>query len=381
MKYLFCLLTALTLSLPISLELFFPSWEVHLGGVTKQQKTLSFSLEKFFNGSYQQKFEKWFIRSLGVRSLLVKTDNQINYSLFSQLSSSRGGKALLGKDGHLIEKIYLKRAQGALTPKKKKLLEKVREIRKLNRLLLERNTTLIILVSANKPSTYPEIIPYSYAVPKRFISEYRGAKFLISALRDASIPVVSGAEIFEKITDKERKLLFAKTGTHWSELGSCYALSGLINTIREIDLEFKGALTCKTDGYRDFPLPIDRDLLSVANLWFPEKLIAKAPKVLRETISQPKNQRSSILFVGTSYLWSLFHHLNKTPFFSERDMYYYFKRSVPYPRGKERKIERSDPKWVQRALKHRYIVLEVNEAFPHRLGYGFPKRAVRALEQ
>ncbi|MCB0333126.1 MAG: hypothetical protein KDD55_06475, partial [Bdellovibrionales bacterium] len=136
-------------------------------------------------------------------------------------------------------------------------------------------------------------------------------------------------------------------------------------------------LTCSIDGKRTTPLQIDRDLLSVANLWFPQQLIQPTAKVVRSFDAQPQENQERILFVGTSFLWSLFHHLDKAPFFRERDMYYYFKRSFPFPHGKITPIKREQPRWIARALKSKYIVLEVNEGFIHRLGYGFPKRMLR----
>ncbi|MCB0334362.1 MAG: hypothetical protein KDD55_12730, partial [Bdellovibrionales bacterium] len=163
-KLLFPLLTFCFLSFPLLTELIAPQWEQTLGGVTKERKRPSLSLESFTSGKFQTRFEKWLLNSLGIRAPLVKTDNQLNYSLFSQLFSSTKGKAILGNDGHLIEKSYLLRAQGALYPKKKALEQKIQEVTALHHLLEAKGKFLIVLISANKPALHPEVTPEIYTI-------------------------------------------------------------------------------------------------------------------------------------------------------------------------------------------------------------------------
>ena len=233
-----------------------------------------------------------------------------------------------------------------------------------------------MLVSANKPAIYPELIPRRYLISPKPTPQVDALAFMETGLKELGIPLVNIPSIFQNAAPHVERKLFAPTGTHWNELGSCLALAELAKTIRNVDPNFDGSLTCEVKGERVIPLTMDRDLLSVANVWFPKWLIQPTQKVRRELVVQPEEKRESILFVGTSFLWALFHHLDKASFFSERDMYYYFKRSVPFPRGKQEPIKKNDPKWLMRALRHRYVVLEVNQAFLHRLGHGFPKRFI-----
>ncbi|MCB0328894.1 MAG: hypothetical protein KDD70_04505 [Bdellovibrionales bacterium] len=368
----------MTLFVPLLFEVVAIEWHVELGGVTKKKKeALEFSLENFRRGEFQNRFEKWFTRKLDIRPALIKTDNQINYELFSQLSSSERGKAILGNDGHLIEKIYIKRAQGAFTPKRQKLLSKVKELKKTQRILQQYNIPLLILISTNKPSFYNEVIPNNYRVPQRLVGDYSPLQFFTEQLNNAGIPFIDSREFLKSEASSFNDKFFAQTGTHWNELGSCLITSKLYSTMHELLLGFDAKLECQVRGQRKLPLPMDRDLLSVTNLWTPEKLVHPAPLVKRAFQEPSHAPRPSVLFVGTSYLWALFYNIDKANAFSKRDMYYYFKRSVPSPRGTERPIDRSDPIWVKRALTHNLVVLEVNEVFLHRIGYGFPKMLLK----
>jgi hypothetical protein len=374
------LLMLVTFAAPLVLQLAFPHFNVSLGGVTKKKKLPPLSVESLFEGKFQQRFERWFTRKLGTRAVLIKTDNQLNYDLFSQISSSRRGKAILGLQDHLIEKAYLKRGQGARGRMPKKITAKVQELKRLQKRLSARNIPILILISPNKPSLYPEVIPPTHRVPPELVQEPRPLEIFIEKLETAGIPYINGHELLEKQKENFAYPLFLQTGTHWSELGSCIAARELTARTRELVPHFNSSLTCAVDGPREYPLPMDRDLLSVANLWTPDRFVQPAGKVIRE-VTHNNEKEFSALFVGTSFLWALFYNLDKANLFEHRDMYYYFKRSFPSPRGHEQQIKQDDPKWLTRALTHDLIIFEVNEAFPQRTGYGFPKKMLRYLQK
>jgi hypothetical protein len=68
--------------------------------------------------------------------------------------------------------------------------------------------------------------------------------------------------------------------------------------------------------------------------------------------------------------------------FAHRDFLYYFKRLVPYPNGKVRAFEKKDDLAMEKLLSlSDVVVLEINEAFVHKTGYGFLERALEVLEE
>jgi hypothetical protein len=83
------------------------------------------------------------------------------------------------------------------------------------------------------------------------------------------------------------------------------------------------------------------------------------------------SQRPRLLIIGTSFCWELFRSLDRARVFAHRDFLYYFKRLVTYPQGKNRPFTKADLDIEQLVLLSDVVVVEVNEAFVHRTGYGF----------
>lgn len=376
----FIVVIYLLLVIPLSYQLLFFSSKEKLGGVENKSKFPLLSYNTITNGSFQREFDNWLSKNLLFRSVLIKTDNQINVSIFNQFSSSISGKAIIGKDRQFIEKAYIKRAQGALAPKKEKLIEKLQEVINFKNSLEKRGIKLFIFISANKPATYPDIIPERFKVDRGAIADYKPAQFLAEYLESNGIAVINIPEYFKTVEKDKHSYLFAKSGTHWSTYGSCLALVKLLEKIKEQDKSFNAKFNCKIDGYNNKPQKIDQDLLSLANIWFQDSLLEKAPQVSFTAKKGGDFQKSRVLFVGTSFLWSIFYHLDQADLFSVRDMYYYFRRSFSYPSNEIKKISRDDDIWLGRALEARYIILEVNEAFPHRLGYKFHIKMLKYSE-
>ena len=54
-----------------------------------------------------ERIETWLKQNIGFRGTFVKTDNQINFSLFNEFSRSHPRKIILGKDKQLFEEPYI----------------------------------------------------------------------------------------------------------------------------------------------------------------------------------------------------------------------------------------------------------------------------------
>ena len=90
----------------------FGKWlpEPTVSGVTTNTGTPVISLSSWFSGLFQESVENWFNARIGFRGFWVKTYNQINFSLFRQVTartSSPGTRIILGKDNYLFEKWYV----------------------------------------------------------------------------------------------------------------------------------------------------------------------------------------------------------------------------------------------------------------------------------
>ena len=63
----------------------------------------------WFSGTYQEKFDKYIEQNLGLRPLLVRLNNQIDFSLFRKANAEG---VLIGKNGYLFENDYIRAFQG-----------------------------------------------------------------------------------------------------------------------------------------------------------------------------------------------------------------------------------------------------------------------------
>src|SRR5262249_55495764 len=96
--------------------------------------------------------------------------------------------------------------------------------------------------------------------------------------------------------------------------------------------------------------------------------------------------RPRLLFVGTSFVWTLTDLLHEKDACERLDVYYYFKSRIRYPCG--RPTEPPQPREPLDALRldlaeelrgYDAALLEIDEGFLDRPGSGFPEAALRAL--
>ena len=78
----------LLLLLPTAQMTFKPFRLVPLNGAEIRPERPAFSWHSFISGEFQKQFDDWFSTVLGFRGHLVRSDNQLNFSLFRELSSA-----------------------------------------------------------------------------------------------------------------------------------------------------------------------------------------------------------------------------------------------------------------------------------------------------
>lgn len=159
--------TALHLLRP---ELALP--EPRLGGVVKPIPRPVFSLKSWWDGRFQEQVEGqgqtekgepregWIDRHVGFRSVWIKTDNQINFSLFRELPTHAGPQPItLGKDNWLYEDDYVNSFIGFEVVPKRHLQQYASYLKELQDDLQKRNITMLLVVSPSKAAHYPEYLP------------------------------------------------------------------------------------------------------------------------------------------------------------------------------------------------------------------------------
>jgi len=339
------------------------------------------SRSAFLSEQYQRSFESWLSRNIGFRAYFVRTDNQINFSLFHEISSNYASPLVLGKDNVLFEKLYIDALNGDGYVSDKNLRRITRRVRRLQELLEKRGVTLLIFLTPSKAGIYPEKIPPQYLSPDRPPDEQSNYARLASMLKESDVNLLDARALLQEWKNTAEQPLFARGGTHWTQLTACRVSESLMDRLRPLAPEIP-ALRCTPLESRSVPDPFDRDLADLCNLRDSSPLYETLlyPAV-EPNLSDPPPGRPKMLFVGGSFLWSVFFYLDAFQVYSERDMFYYYSRRFHYPGNIVTPINRKELNWDDDVFGHQFIVIEVNEANIQNLGSGFVEDALSKLKE
>lgn len=368
-KFYIGLFLALLLT-PVASFLFQAQVTEDLGGVTNEKREIHFTLESAVKGDLQRKVEKQLKRSLPIWPSLVRIDNQINYSVFDQTSNNYGTTVVKGLDGHLIEKAYLRSANKIKPASANRLESRIKEIRRFQEVVKSKGKAFLLVISPNKPSLYPELIPNAFRIPGE-AARKSSYDLALPMLLHEGIEVLDGHAFLESRKASYPLPFFASSGTHWNSFAACLVTNEIMRRVSEQTGKITRRVACDPFSERTVPAPRDRDLVQLANLWWPESSYSPTLEPLNETIIPTGSEQPTMLFVGTSFLWSLMDYFDQHRLSNNLVMWYYFKRAVRFPGGSTKPLDPAAINWPEQVFSRDAIILEVNEAFIHKAGYGF----------
>ncbi|MDY0280859.1 MAG: hypothetical protein RBR35_09895, partial [Salinivirgaceae bacterium] len=169
-KYLLYSLFLALVSFPF-VQMLLPIVHVKpLKGAVVNAEMPSFNISSWFNGEYQDEFEKYVNDHIGFRPWFVKVHNQIQFSLFKEATASG---VIRGKDDYLYELNYIKAYNGDDFIGSQEIIEKVKNIKWLQDKLSELNKTLLIFIAPGKGCFYPEYFPDKFIKPVTDSTNYK----------------------------------------------------------------------------------------------------------------------------------------------------------------------------------------------------------------
>ncbi len=338
-----------------------------------------FSLKAFIGEDFQKKTHSWLSQRFGFRGHLVRTDNQINYSLFKEISSNSGTTVIVGKDDVLFEKLYIDSANGRFHIPVNRLGFVARQILRLQRLLEARGKTFLVMISPSKASVYQEYIPDNFLRDRsRSVSRESTDEFVRLLAENGVKHLDTRALIHEWKKDSEYPV-FPKGGVHWTEFSACRAGVALYTRLKEISGKDIRVMRCNPTFVTDILSPFDRDLADLTNVWNPKVFYSPLPYVDTKEFVPDEGIQPRMLFVGGSFLWAILEQSERQKIYQSRDFFYYYQRRFRYPEGKETKVKDEVLEWKDDILKNDFFVLEVNEAYLHHVGMGFVRDAIKRI--
>jgi len=354
-----------------------------LGGVQNKVKKPKISRKAFTEGEFQKEFDQWFTKNLGFRGPAVRSENQLNFSLFGDMSSKSSSNIVLGRDNFLFELAYI-HSYNRNYPMGEAVINNVAD--KLRTLQLQLKQKLgvafALVITPSKPEIYPEMVPDSFIHPSREkrVSDYEIFKRIAPT---KGLNVVDGVEISKKLKEETGYFVFAPGGVHWGYWTACEVGNEVINSLEQQMGKSLQKLDCGPAEFRDRPFHADRDLLNLANLWDESFWARPVPYPnLKKMVYNPESYHPTVLMVGDSFAWNPLRFFDKDAIFRKRKFLYYYSTeynfwttgSVEKPKkNKSKKNHKGKIKldWKTTFSDRDAVVIFVNQSVLHSTGLGF----------
>lgn len=372
------LLFGLALFLPLiqSSVRVFPRLPLH--GAELPPERPVWSWRGWFDGTYAERYEKSHAARLSLRTHLVRTDNQISYSLFGQVAKRTGTTVVLGRDGWLYEGTYIDRHNQPPDISEEQLNRRVGEARRLQELLLKRGIGFMVVLAPSKVTIYPEFLREGALTRAR---DAPGAyERTIPALEAADVRTLDARKLFLKWKPDSEFPLFPHTGTHWSYAAVARVTDELLRGLGEQTGKAFPEIVLTGLRRGGDPNREENDLGALLNLWSWRRLAKTRIEAVIE-VRQPANRPPPrLLFVGDSFAHTINRFLDRHHVVARQDLLYYFNRRFSYPGKNEEPIDRKSFPLRDEILACDAVVLVFNEYWLPDIGFGFLELAIGALE-
>ena len=186
------------------------------------------SAASWLDGSFQEQYGKRRDVRLGLRDYLVKTNNQIHYSLFRRVVSTTGTDVVIGKNNWLYEMNYIEKLNTATTRDGSLIEARVRRLRALQDKLEKLGIAFVFVIAPTKAEVYQEYVPEALRkdpLPSDAATDYRQAT---ASLKKHGVHYLDCHLLF---LDEKREggyHLFGPSGTHWNKYGAYLVWKNLV---------------------------------------------------------------------------------------------------------------------------------------------------------
>ena len=378
-QWLCVVLTALFLLFPLANDLFEIVPEPVPAGLQGAPAALQYSRAALEKRVWQRRLETRAKKESGLWLFLLKAGNEIYRLLFGQISSFNDGSILLGNEEHLLQTAHLAAFNHRRASPVKKMRARLLVFKKLQDEMKARGKALIMLISPNAMELYPELLPEDFRDPGRETrqSDYDRARQLLDEL---GIIYVDAFELLNSQKGRYPFRFIARSGSHWNDVASCLSLKAIDEKLRSVGLPHFREFSCERWHMEDLPKGKDRDLLKIANLLLPDRLLDPTPYVDIEYKEPEQTNPPRVLLVGTSYLFALTDHLHYWGLTKDLLLYFYYRQWRPGARRNFNLIRKDLLDWND-LLSRDIIIVNAGMASPLSLGYGFVDDTVKKWEK
>ncbi len=393
----FVVVFVLLLCLPKLQRVFHIFPRVYLGGSEAEPYQPPLAWGTWLDGSFQAACEQRYIWRFSFRGYLVRTWNQLQYSLFDRQPARGGTEVVIGRNRWLYEKNYIRDYNRPAKTPLPELRARVARLRRFQDLLQTNGIACLLVIAPSKVEIYPEYVPPGWLAPDRAArrTDYDN---LVPLLNELGIHYIDAHRDFLERKQAGAPLLFAAAGTHWNYYGAGLVVSQILARLERLTGKDFPDLSITGVEVDTRPHGTDNDLEKVLNLWGSgnlwDTLTTVAPQVHPRFRVTPGADRPDILFLGDSFVHTLTEVMDELDLYRRRDTLYYFNRRyrypVPNPEGIERfayleqntePINRHQMDFRKELAGRDAVVIEVTEFWLPQIGFGFPEFVLNAAEK
>ena len=350
--------------------------DVPLAGVEAAVRPPAWGWSAWWAGTLQTEFDSWLNQRMGLRGILVRTANQIQFSLFGELSRRGGTQAVMGKEGFLFEQVYLTAYNQGGKRSSKELKNVSASTRLLQDFLAADGVACVLVIAPSKAEIYPEHLPESADVAGRAARRSNYENLIEHLRRDGVNLLDAHARFLEWKREAGTPLLFAKGGTHWNHYGAARVVACLMDELRKQTgkdlpmIRVTGAVTNRTI------VGADNDLGELANLWSGRPLAG--PQIHPVLERQEGTHSPTVLMIGDSFVFTLTEVMDREQLYRRRETLYYYNRQFTFPEGGDAPLVKRGLDLLEVVRGCDAVVIEVNEYWLPRIGFGFVRDLLQA---
>jgi hypothetical protein len=295
--------------------------ETKLKGAVETHALPQFSMELWWDETFQKSYDKFFNSAFGFRPDMVRLNNQIEFSFFNKLHTQG---IVFGKEGFLFEKAYIDAALGNDFIGDSLIQARVNRLAAFSQEMEKRWKHLIILLAPGKAAYYPEYIPDRFKSSGN-PTNYEKYKKLMA---EKNLLVLDMHQWFRNMKDTCRFPLFPQTGVHWSEFGMTMVVDTLIRYMEIVSGKDMPNLKIEGVEVTDVPRSSDRDIEDAMNLMIPLKRLPFAYQ--KYTWENPEGKyKPKAIIISDSFFWQMFNMGITVQAFGESWFWYYFQQEYP----------------------------------------------------
>ena len=324
----------------------------------------AFTRPDWLSGTFQETFNTQLENHIGFRNSLVRLNNQMDYSAFSQANAEG---VIAGKNGELFEEDYIREAIGLYYVGDEVWQRKAIQLKAVQDTLAALGKTLVVVFEPGKATFYPELRPRNYRNIPVKTSNYEQ---MLKTFGNQHVNVLDLDAFFRQIKPTQEYPLFLKDGTHWSYYGAALAADTTLAYLAQ-----KSGMNLpdmKIDGIKhlDTIRHPDNDIGLAMNLLFPIRQEKPAYPIIR--FSKNDSKRADALIVGDSFYFNWLNDFIPSSAFGNFDFWYYNNNITHGNDTPDGKV--ADKNFKDEVLKRDIILIMITGRFHHSFAWNFDEQ-------